>query len=69
LPGRSGYKSRGRSALCSAPIKSGAIWRPAITYVIADIGVVALGSTPPRDTGKVEWDGAAIALIETKSKK
>jgi hypothetical protein len=35
----------------------------------SDIGVVALGSTPPHDTGKAEWDGAAIALIETKSKK
>jgi phospholipid/cholesterol/gamma-HCH transport system substrate-binding protein len=35
----------------------------------SDIGVVALGSKPPLEAGKAEWDGAAIVLIETKSKK
>ncbi len=35
----------------------------------SDIGVVALGSTPPPEAGKPGWDGAAIVLMETKSKK
>jgi phospholipid/cholesterol/gamma-HCH transport system substrate-binding protein len=35
----------------------------------SDIGVVALGSTPPLDAGKASWDGAAIVLMEAKSKK
>jgi phospholipid/cholesterol/gamma-HCH transport system substrate-binding protein len=35
----------------------------------SDIGVVALGSTPPIDAGRPGWDGAAIVLMETKSKK
>ncbi len=35
----------------------------------SDIGVVALGSTPPVEAGKPEWDGVAIVLVETNSKK
>ncbi len=35
----------------------------------SDIGVVALGSTPPVEAGKPEWDGVAIVLVETNSRK
>ncbi len=35
----------------------------------SDIGVVALGNTPPIEAGKASWDGLAIVLVETKSGK
>ncbi len=34
----------------------------------SDLGIVALNSTPPISVGRPTWDGAAIMLLEAKSK-
>ena len=35
----------------------------------SDLGIVALGSAPPQNAGRSNWDGAAIMLLESKSKQ
>ena len=34
----------------------------------SDLGIVALGNTPPENAGRSTWDGAAIMLLASKSK-